>query len=192
MRKLVLVLGALVLVSGCESLRMPASESQKQNAWLHNRTTQAAVRVAKDEQASEKLVKLSSLGEMQSRAFMVDYGMPKQMPAAFGDEDILSQGSFDLAGNAINDSQKKLDVWETADGVMEFGIAIAGLLGGAYGIKAAGFLTAARARSKALQEIVKGNEVFKKISSNSIDDFKQAHNNQSRSTKQIVTEIKSG
>ena len=101
---------------------------------------------ANDEQVSDKLTRLTALSEMQSRAFMFDYGMPKRLPSG----DILSQGSFDLAGNALSDSHKKVDLWATADGVMEVGIALAGLLGGAYGLKVAGYLTAAKSKSKAL------------------------------------------
>ncbi len=193
MRNVMLVLvvfGVMGLASGCEVMRFPASDSQKVNAYLHNATAVAAVRTARDEQASEKLIKLSSLGELQSRAFVFDYGLPKQMPGT-SDERLLSQASFDVAGNAISDSQNKPDVWEVADGVMEVGIALAGLLGGAYGIKAAAFLTMARRKSKALQEIVTGNEVFKQISQSSIEDFKQAHKAQSQETKKIVAEIKS-
>ena len=189
MRKLVLVLVVMVFVTGCDGLRMAASQEQKTNAWLHNVTTQAAVRTARDEGASDKLIKLSSLGELQSRAFVFDYGLPKQLPG-ISDASLLSQASFDLAGNAISDSQKQVDLWATADGLMEVGIALAGLLGGAYGIKAAAFLTTARKKSKALREIVKGNEVFKQISQTSIEDFKQAHKSQSQETKQIVSEIK--
>ncbi|MCK5563809.1 MAG: hypothetical protein KAJ07_01065 [Planctomycetes bacterium] len=192
MKRMVLgVMAVMVMASGCEVMRFGASEMQKENAWLHNATASAVVRTAKDEGGSEKLVKLSSLGELQSRAFVFDYGLPKQMPAV-SDASLLSQASFDVAGNAINDSQRKVDVWATADGVMEVGIALAGLLGGAYGIKAAAFLATARKRSKALQEIVKGNEVFKQMASNSIEEFKQAHKGQSLETKQIVSKIKTG
>jgi len=70
-------------------------------------------------------------------------------------------------------------------------------------VKVAGFLAMARKKSKALREIVKGNEVFKQISTPfrvitpfkvirycSIEEFKQAHQTQSQQTKKIVTEIK--
>ncbi len=190
MRKVVLVLSVMVLASGCQAIRFPASEAQKENAWLHNATASAVVRTAKDEQASEKLIKLSSLGELQSRAFVFDYGLPKQMPAV-SDEGLLSQASFDLAGNAISDSQSKPDVWEVADAGLEVGIALAGLLGGAYGLKAAAFLATARKKSKALREIIKGNETFKHQKADAVEMFRMIHDaKQSPETKKIVKEIK--
>jgi len=191
MKKVLIVLASvMVLNAGCDGIRLPASEVQKQNAWLHNRTAQAAARAASEEQASEHLQKLTTLSQTQSRAFVFDYGMPEQLPNAWSDKDILSQGSFELTQAAISDSQRRDDLWRVADGAMELGIGLAGLLGGVYGIKAAGFLTAARTRSKALREIIKGNEVFKQISTNSIEEFKQAHQTQSQQTKKIVAEIK--
>ena len=193
MKKVLIVLVSLmVLNAGCDGIRLPASEIQKQNAWLHNRTTQAAARAANAEQTSEKLQELTTLSETQSRAFVFDYGMPERLPNAWSDEDILSQGNFNLTQTAISDSQRRDDLWQMADGAMDLGIGLAGLLGGVYGLKVAGFLMAARARSKALREIIKGNEVFKQISTNSIEEFKQAHQTQSQETKKIVAEIKNG
>ena len=49
-----LVVSCLLLV-GCDSLRFAPSEAQKQNAWLHHRTTSVAAQAAKGEAASEKL-----------------------------------------------------------------------------------------------------------------------------------------
>jgi hypothetical protein len=191
MKKAVIILvSVMILNAGCDGIRLPASEVQKQNAWLHNRTTQAAAQAANAEQTSENLQKLTTLGEMQSRAFVFDYGMPERLPNAWSDEDILSQGNFDLTQTAISDSQRRDDLWRVADGAMDLGIGLAGLLGGVYGLKIVGFLTVARSRSKALREIIKGNEVFKQISTNSIEEFKQAHQAQSQQTKKIVTEIK--
>lgn len=189
---LIILASVMILNAGCDGIRLPASEVQKQNAWLHNRTAQAVARAANVEQVSENLQKLTTLSQTQSRAFVYDYGMPEQLPNAWSDEDILSQGNFDLAQAAISDSQRRDDLWQMADGAIELGIGLAGLLGGVYGLKVAGFLTVARARSKALREIIKGNEVFKQISTNSIEEFKQAHQTQSQQTKKIVAEIKNG
>jgi hypothetical protein len=187
---LVVLVSVMILNAGCDGLRLPASEIQKQNAWLHNRTAQAAAQAANAEQTSEGLQKLTTLSETQSRAFVFDYGMPEQLPNAWSDEDILSQGNFDLAQTAISDSQRRNNLWNVADGAMDLGIGLAGLLGGVYGLKVAGFLTMARTKSKALREIIKGNEIFKQISASSIEEFKQAHQTQSQQTKKIVTEIK--
>lgn len=194
MKKVLIVLVSLmVLNAGCDGIRLPASEVQKQNAWLHNRTTQAAAQAAIAEQTSEDLQSLTALSETQSRAFVFDYGMPEQLPNAWSDEDILSQGSLDLTQAAISDSQRRDDLWNAADGAMDLGIGLAGLLGGVYGLKIAGFLTAARTRSKALREIIKGNETFKQLNADSVEAFKMVHNaKQSQETKQIVAEIKNG
>jgi len=73
---------------------------------------------------------------------------------------------------------------------MELGIGICALLGGVYGTRAVGFLKEARTKSKALQEIIAGNEFFKKTSPSQTAAFKDAHRNQSPETKQIVAQLK--
>ncbi|GAG32598.1 unnamed protein product, partial [marine sediment metagenome] len=70
------------------------------------------------------------------------------------------------------------------------GIGICALLGGVYGTRAVRFLKQAKAKSKALKEIVAGNELFKKANQPQADAFKQAHANQSPQTRQFVTEMK--
>jgi hypothetical protein len=73
---------------------------------------------------------------------------------------------------------------------MELGIGICALFGGVYGTRAVGFLRDARTKSKALQEIVAGNELFKKNNQPQVSAFKQAQQNQSPTTRQIVAGIK--
>ena len=90
------------------------------------------------------------------------------------------------------DSAKRPDVWVLADSAMELGIALAGLVGGVYGIRIAGYLKAAREKSKALKEIVEGNELFKQLWPEQADRFKESHRKQSPTTKQIVTRLKAG
>jgi hypothetical protein len=46
------------------------------------------------------------------------------------------------------------------------------------------------AKSKALKEIIEGNELFKEQNESSVAAFKQAQQNQSPQTRQIVAEIK--
>jgi hypothetical protein len=87
---------------------------------------------------------------------------------------------------------RKPDVFELADGVMELGIAIAGLVGGIYGIRIAAYLRAAREKSKALKEIVAGNELFKQLWPEQADRFKEAQRKQSAATKKIVTAVRTG
>jgi len=65
-----------VAAAGCEALRYAPGQEQKQNAWLHNRTALIAAQTAKDEDTSARLQALTGLCEVQSRAFMADYGLP--------------------------------------------------------------------------------------------------------------------
>jgi hypothetical protein len=180
----------VLLLNGCESLRFAPNERQKQNAWLHNRTALAAAQTAKVQAASGELQDLTELSELQSRAFTTYFGLPKEFPAAQTSDDILAESSRQLAKDAIADSAARPDPWQTADAAMEFGIGIFALLGGVYGAKAAKFLTDAKARSKALREIITGNELFKKTNQTQVEPFKQAHAGQSSQTRQIVTEVK--
>jgi hypothetical protein len=59
-----------------------------------------------------------------------------------------------------------------------------------YGTRAARFLKQARAKSKALKEIVEGNELFKRVNDQQAKAFKEAHRAQSHATKQIVAQLK--
>jgi hypothetical protein len=179
-----------LLLAGCDSLRFAPTETQKQNAWLHNRTAQLAADKARVEDTSEQLEGLTSLCAAQSRSFSSYYGMPKEFPPADTPEQILAQSSWQLAQNSLTESSERPDAWELADNALELGIGIAALLGGVYGTRAVGFLKEARTKSKALKEIVEGNELFKSQNSESTDAFKQAHRNQSPETRQIVTGIK--
>ncbi|MHC4095724.1 MAG: hypothetical protein ACYSU3_06660, partial [Planctomycetota bacterium] len=70
------------LLAGCDSLRFAPGEAQKQNAWLHSRTTAIAAATAEDEVATEKLQALTKLSQLQSRAITSYYGLPKELPQA--------------------------------------------------------------------------------------------------------------
>jgi hypothetical protein len=97
-----------------------------------------------------------------------------------------------VLSQATADSARKPDVFELADGVLELGIAVAGLIGGVYGIRIAGYLRQAREKSKALKEVVAGNELFKQLWPEHADRFKDAQQKQSPETKQLVTQLKAG
>lgn len=190
-KKLVILTISCLLLAGCETVRFAPGEAQKQNAWLHNRTTMAAAEKARTENASEQLQALTSLSEVQSRAFTSYYGLPKQFPQAETVEDILSQSNSQLAKTALSESADRPDVWQLADSGFELAIGVTALLGGVYGTRAARFLQQTRGKSKALQEIIKGNELFKKEHEDQAGAFKQAHNSQSPQTRQLVAELKS-
>jgi len=178
------------LSAGCDSLRFAPSEAQKQNAWLHNRTAIMAAETAKVEDTSEKMQALTQLSEVQSRAFSSHYGLPKEFPQAETAEDVLIESNWQLARTALQQGAERPDAWEVADSMLELGIGICALLGGVYGTRAVGFLRQARTKSKALQEIIAGNELFKKENASSAPAFKQAQQNQSPQTRRIVTEMK--
>ncbi|MHC4212151.1 MAG: hypothetical protein ACYSWP_02140 [Planctomycetota bacterium] len=192
MKKSVVASTALVCLFfvGCDSLRFAPSEVQKQNAWVHNRTAAIAVQAADDEIASQKLQSLTKLSEQQSRAFVAYHGLPKEFPVAETAEDVLGQSNFQLANSALSDSTDRPDTFEVADSVFELLIGIAALAGGIYGTRSLRFLKDARVKSRALKEIVDGNELFKQRNPEQATGFKEAHRNQSSGTKQIVTSLK--
>jgi len=186
-----LLIGFYFLLTGCESLRFAPSEGQKQNAWLHNRTAQATAEAAKSENTSEKLRMLAQLSELQSRAFVSYYGVPREFPQADTAEEILAQSNWQLAKTALRESADRPDGWQLADNVFELAIGISALLGGVYGTKAVRFLKDAKTKTQALKEVIKGNELFKKTNTESAEAFKQAQKEQSPETRQIVAQLKS-
>jgi len=181
---------AAILLTGCDSLRFAPTESQKQNAWLHNRTAAMTAEIARDESVSDKLKALSSLSELQSRPFVSYYGLPKEFPQTETAEDILAESNVQLARAALTESSQRPNGWEFADNALELAIGICALLGGAYGTKAVQFLRETKTKSQALKEIIAGNEIFKKQNADSVAAFKQAHQVQSPATRQIVAETK--
>jgi hypothetical protein len=184
------IIACAITCAGCESLRFAPTETQKQNAWLHNRTAIVTSETAKSENTSEKLQDLTKLSELQSRAFVSYYGLPEAFPQAETAEDILAQSNQQLARTALTESAERPDVWQVADSALELAIGISALLGGVYGTRAVQFLREAQTKSKALKEIIEGNELFKKQNESSVVAFKQAQQNQSPATRQIVAETK--
>ena len=187
---LVTIILPCFLLAGCDSLRFAPSEVQKQNAWLHNRTSIVAAETARTENTSEKLQALIKLSELQSRVFTSYYGLPKEFPQADTTEDILAQSNFQLARTALQQSADRPDAFQLADNMFELAIGICALLGGVYGTRAVRFLKQARTKSKALQEIIAGNELFKKEHEAYAGSFKEAHKDQSPQTRQIVAQMK--
>ncbi len=179
-----------LLSAGCDSLRFAPTEAQKQNTWLHNRTTMIAADTAKTENASEPLQALTQLSELQSRAFSSYFGLPAEFPSSGTAEDVLAESNFQLANTALQQGTERPDAWKVADSMLELGIGICALLGGVYGTRVVGFLRQAKTKSRALKEIIAGNEIFKKQNTSSSLAFKQAHQNQSAQTRQIVAELK--
>ena len=179
-----------LLLAGCDSLRFAPNEAQKQNAWLHNRTAIVTAETARTENSSEKLQALTQLNEVQSRAFNSYFGLPEESPQAETAEDILAESNWQLARTALQAGAERPDGWQVADSMLELGIGICAVLGGVGGTKALRFLKDAKSKSKALQEIVTGNEQFKKQNNSQTDVFKQAHSHQSAQTRQLVAQMK--
>jgi hypothetical protein len=146
--------------------------------------------VARAEDASGELQGLTKLCEVQSRAFTADYGLPDEFPAADSAEAILAESNQQLAGLALTEARKRPDAWGVADSVIDLGIGVAALFGGVYGVRVARFLKEAREKSKALREIITGNELFKRENTDSAQAFKSAHKDQSPQTRQLVAQMK--
>lgn len=188
-RPLITCIFALGLI-GCDSLRFAPTEEQKQNAWLHSRTVQLAADAAVQENTSDSLKSLTQLSRVQSEAFTIDYGLPEKLPNTLTKEQILSESSRLITEKATIQSAQRPDVWQITDNAFELGIGIAGLVGGVYGLKITRFLREAKTRTKALQEIVEGNELFKQQNAESAEAFKSAHRSQSAQTRQLVAQMK--
>ena len=189
---LVISLLGVLCFCGCDGLRYAATEAQKENAWLHSRVCAAAAETAVDERASEELCGLTVLANSQSEAFVVDYRLPENPSGLTATSPWQGRSFEEVLSQAKADSIRKPDVWVLADGAMELGIAIAGLVGGVYGIRVAGYLKQAREKSRAIKEIVAGNELFKQLWPEQADRFKDAQRKQSPPTKAIVTQLKAG
>jgi len=184
------VFGFAFLLAGCDSLRFAPTETQKQNAWLHNRTATITAETTKAEAASEELRALAKLSQLQSRAFTSYYGLPKEFPQADTAEEILADSNIRLAKRALAESADRPDAWQLADNAFELAIGVCALLGGVYGTRAVRFLKEAKTKSQALKEIIESNELFKRQHKAYVGAFKEAHQNQSPQTRQVVAEMK--
>ena len=177
-------------ISGCTGLRIAPGERQKQNAYLHHRTVQAAAMKAQSEDSSAVLKQLTSKAANQSDAVMVYYGMPQEVPASQSIEEILSPDNDAVTAGARASALERPDPWAVADHLLELGLGVAGLVGGAFGVRAVSALRLAQEKSKALREVINGNELFKKDYPESIGAFKAAHQDQSKATQTLVTAMK--
>lgn len=184
------LLAAIVLFGACDTLRFAPMESQKQNTYLHHRTIVAAATRAQDEQSSQTLQQLTSNAAQQSDAILAYYGLPKNLPSTESIDAILSEENKKITEQAHAAALQRPNPWDVADHLMELGIALAGVVGGVYGTRAIGALKAAKEKSTALREIIKGNELFKQDNPESTNSFKKSHQIQNETTRSIVTEMK--
>ena len=187
---IVMALALLVLAGGCGQLRFAPDEAQKQNAWLHERTVEAAAVQARVEEASPTLQALTAQAVAQGQAISAWYGPPRQAPPAATTEDLLGGAARDLAVAAREVALQRPDPWDVADGLLELALAVAGVVGGVAGTRAVRVLTEARQKSIALREIVRNNELFKENHPDAVAEFKDAQRRQSPDTRRLVTELK--
>ena len=187
---LLVIIFALSVTAGCDTLRFAPSEAEQQNAYLHYRTVQAAALQAQLNDASQPVQDLTERATYQSEAILGYYGMPRELPPTDTIEVLLSQENQALTNQARVDALERPDPWDVADQLLELGIALAGVVGGVYGAKAVSALRLARDKSTALREVVAGNEFFKKRNAALADEFKQAQQQQSAVTRGLVANLK--
>ncbi|MFA5555017.1 MAG: hypothetical protein WCZ89_04015 [Phycisphaerae bacterium] len=182
-----------IFLTGCEAFRFAPTEIQKQNAYLHQRTTKLAADTAKTENTSAELQNLTNLSNLQSKSFTAYFGLPKEIPDSDSIEEVLSRANFDLAASSLRQSGQRpqiSDFFTAADSLFDLAIGIAALAGGAFGVRFVRFLNDAKVKSQALKEVIQGGELFKTQNPQAAEAFKQAQILQSPETRKLVTEIK--
>ncbi len=177
-------------LAGCGSVRLEPGQVQKQNAYLHYRTNLALEQLARQADDVPELIDLAGESVLQSMAILNDYGMPKVLPASDSIEQILSDENKKLTAMANEMSLGNGGALKIADEMLGLGIAIMGIFGGAIGGRIVNVLRTVKDKNNALQEIIKGNEIFKKQNPASIEAFKQAQQYQSPATREIVVKNK--
>ena len=135
---------------GCDSLRMAPTEQQKKLAF-QGAATAREVEVAGTDAHSPAATQL-----VDATAVALSYtGIPKN-PVIEDYPTTLAAAGQDAARRPTAD-----EIWSEADGWIDIGIALAGIFGGGAGIAATQFLVKARQKSRALREVVAGNEKLK-------------------------------
>ena len=180
----------LLVVQGCGVVRLAPSEAEKQNAYLHQRTVQAAAVQAALENCTGDLKELTRKAAVQSDAIVTAYGLPDTLPATETTTDLLNAANDAITQQALKDASKKSDWFAITDQLLAFGIALGGVVGGAAGVKTAAALKTIRDKNTALKEIVQGNELFKKQNAESVNSFKEAQQLQSQTTRELVAGLK--
>jgi hypothetical protein len=190
---LIVSVALLVGIAGCESMgmRWAATETQKENAYVHERTAALAANRAEQEGTSTTLQELTELSQVQSEAFVADYGLPAERPLIRTPEDALDESNWQRGRDALVDGQRKPDTFDIVDGGLTLALALSGVVGGAYGVKIKKYVTIAKQKSDALREIVAGVDTMKQDNNyEAYLRFKASQDNQSVATKKLVAEIK--
>uniref|UniRef100_A0A6M3KQQ4 Uncharacterized protein n=1 Tax=viral metagenome TaxID=1070528 RepID=A0A6M3KQQ4_9ZZZZ len=159
-------------------LRFQASEAQKESAEL---TYLLAKKV--NEQGSDPQSDVSRKIVNGTETSLIYVGRPKQMPDVAEFDTINEQAGLDAA--------ERPDVGGILDAVLELGLGITAVLGGAGGVKLAQSLRNMHAKAKGFTEVVKNNEVFKGLCPPEMwEMFKDAQAQQSEPTRMLVAETK--
>jgi len=186
-----LLLLVLLVVGGC-GLRFAPTEAQKQNAYLHAKTAQMAAVLAIQDGGGETLRGLTTASAAQAEVGMAYAGLPKELPATETIEDVLSPESETITNQAHKDAVARPDPWDVTDNLLEFGIALAGVVGGVYGVKVTAGLKTAKAKSEALRQVVTNSDLFMTQNPEQASAFKTSQASQTAETQQVVAAIKTG
>lgn len=176
-----ILMGVGLMFCGCDALRLAPSEAIRQNCVLQQRTAAALVLRGQQEKVSPVMQGLAQRAVMQSEAVLAYTGFPQTMP----DE----RESEAIAAVALSEGAQRPDVWALTDSALELGLGLAGLIGGAYGVRVVRTIKQLRDKSQALKEIVSGNELLRQQHPEMKTFFKEAHQHQSVVTRAIVAEI---
>lgn len=147
---IMLILVVAIMFCGCENLRMAPTEPQKQIAYQAV-VTAREVEVAGTDAHSPAAQQLADATEV-SLAYT---GLPAD-PVITDYPTTLTEAGHDAARRPTPD-----EIWSEADGWIDLGIAVLGIFGGGAGIAVTQFLVKARQKSRALREVVAGNERLK-------------------------------
>ena len=169
-----LMFAVLVVSAGCQdAIRFAPSQPQKKLAWLSNDLAKSIEATGTD--AGSPAIKKLVQGTTATALY---YGPPKE-PA--------EPQEFDaIATEATEHSMERPDPWKVADNLMVLGAGIVTIVGGVAGQRIASSIGTLRAKAKALQEVVVGNELLKTNGG----DFGKAHVGQSVKTRTLVAGIR--
>jgi len=177
--------------NGCQQLRKAPTEAQKQTARMGVDATEQ-IRITGTSPGSA----VSVIANESAKATQTYFGPPAEPLAE--PEAVIPQAQIDAA--------ERPDPWQTVDTALAFGLAVAGVFGGAGGVKVAKAIAAAQAKSKALRQIIKAEEDFRNelkltacddedndnavYAAEILESLKAANDIQSPATQAIVTEVK--
>jgi len=193
MKRTIILLAAVLLTAGCvDPLRWEPSEAEKQNVYLHLKTNEAAAIAASQQKAAAPLPELTAAAAQQSAAVLAYYGLPKKLPPTETVDELLSEANRKVTKDATKIAAERPDPWLLADGLLEAAIGIGGIIGGIGGAKVVKKLKTTREKTKALREVVQGNELYLRIHPDAAAEFKEVQGKvQSRTSAEAVRDVKS-